>query len=456
MTLPEPIPTDAGLILLAVESPSELDGIDRILRAGHALVHACSGEEALRLAGERTPDLILLDLQTPPLDGHAVCARLKAAPPTAGLPVILVSERDAREDELRGLELGAIDYLAKPLDPEILLARVRNHLALKRIQDRLESHNRRLESLAATDPLTGLVNRRGLLARLESEYARSLRTRHTFALALCDLDHFKRINDTYGHPAGDRVLISFAAVLRESIRGIDLAARWGGEEFAILFPESTAEEAMLPLERIRQAVSELQIRHGDDTIAVTVSIGVTDYGIGHDLIEQILERADAALYTAKSGGRNRIVCSPQTHRDPCDLACFKLVWHARYASEHPLIDAQHQGLFQDANELLLAILEARPMERVLAIAEHLLGDVVTHFRDEEAILDALGYPELEAHRAIHAALAGEGVKLLAALRRGEGKAGEWFQFLAHEVVVKHMLQVDQDYFPLVAVQGRQR
>lgn len=453
MTATESSLTDAGFILLAIESSADRDRIDRILRSSYRLAHARSGHDALRLAVERAPDLILLDLQTPPLDGYVVCARLKAEPRTARLPVILVAARAAREDEIRGLELGAIDYMAKPVDPDILLARVHNHLALKRIQDRLEVTNRHLESLAVTDTLTGLVNRRGLLARLETEYARSLRTQHTFALAICDLDHFKRVNDTYGHPAGDRVLATFAATLRENTRCIDLAARWGGEEFAILLPESSAEDAVAALERLRRAVSELRIPHGDDMIAITVSIGVADYCIGDDLVEQLLERADSALYAAKSGGRNRIVCAAQKHGDNHHLACFKLVWHAHYASGHPIIDAQHQGLFQDANELLIAILEAQPQESIIRLAECLLTDTVAHFQDEEAVLRAFDYPELAAHQAIHASLVAQGSALMDALRRGEGEPGAWFQFLAHEVVVRHMLQVDRDYFPLLADRG---
>ncbi len=451
MNPPEAHLIEPGVILLAIESPGDRVCIEQTLGSRHRLLHAQSGEDVLPLAVANKPDLILLDRLASPLDGYALCAYLKAEPQTAHLPVILLAASRVCADEVRGLELGAIDYLAKPVDPDILLARVHNHLALKRIQDHLEATNRHLASLATTDTLTGLVNRRGLLARLEAEHARSQRTQHPFALAICDLDYFKRVNDTYGHAAGDQVLASFAATLRENLRTIDLAARWGGEEFAILFPESSARDAVVPLERLRQAVAALRIHHAGQAMTVTVSIGVAEYCIGDDLIEHLLERADTALYAAKSGGRNRVVRSTtQTHHDACSLACFKLVWHAHYASGHPLIDAQHQGLFQDANELLIAILEAHPNAQIVTLAERLLTDTVAHFKDEEAVLRTFDYPELEAHQVIHAALVARGIELFEALRRGEGEPGVWFQFLAHEVVVQHMLQVDRDYFPLLA------
>jgi diguanylate cyclase (GGDEF)-like protein/hemerythrin-like metal-binding protein len=445
MTISIPSVTGSGLILLAVTAPAAHQHIHHILHPSYRLLHTDSGDEVLPLALQYAPDVILLDLQLTPLDGYALCARLKAEAQTASVPVILLAERDVREDEVRGLELGAIDFLVKPVDSEILLARVRNHLALKRIQDHLEATNRHLESLATTDTLTGLVNRRGLLARLEAECARSQRTHHPFALAICDLDHFKRINDTYGHPAGDRVLAAFAATLKDNLRSIDLAARWGGEEFAIVLPESSTSDVLIPLERVRQATAALRIHHGQQDIQVTVSIGVASYDSATGMAEQLLERADSALYRAKANGRNRIECATPAPPE----ACFKLVWHSHYASGHPQIDAQHQGLFQDANELLVAILEAHPRPQILASAERLLNDVITHFQDEETILAAVGYAELEAHRAIHTSLVIQGTNLFAALQRGEGDLGAWFQFLAHEVVVRHMLQVDRDYFPLL-------
>ena len=435
----------SGLILLAVVVDADYQHLQQVLHPNYQLVRTASGADVVALALESAPDLILLDLHLAPLDGYALCARLKAEARTASVPVILLANHEAREDEVRGLELGAIDFLVKPVDPDILLARVRNHLALKRIQDHLEATNRHLESLATTDTLTGLVNRRGLLARLEVEFSRSQRTQHPFALAICDLDHFKHINDTYGHPAGDRVLAAFAATLKDNLRNIDLAARWGGEEFAIVLPESDVNDALIPLERIRQAVAASRIRHGAQEIQVTVSIGVANYDSATALAEHLLERADSALYRAKAGGRNRVLCAAPALPE----ACFKLVWHSYYASGHPQIDAQHQGLFQDANELLVAILEAHPRSQVLIVAQRLLTDVETHFHDEEVILEAIGYTELEAHRAIHAGLITQGTTLFDALQRGEGELGAWFQFLAHEVVVRHMLQVDRDYFPLL-------
>ena len=272
---------------------------------------ANAGRPALDLMREQLPDLVLLDAEMPDMDGYAVCQAMKADPELERIPVIFVTAHDDVESEIRGLTAGAADFISKPVNEPILLARVQTQLRLKRLSDELRRR-------AAIDPLCGLANRGSFDQRLQLEWSHAARNGTELSLILIDVDHFKKFNDRYGHPTGDACLRAVADALGlQAHRATDLAARIGGEEFALLLPQTDAAGACVAAGRIRDAVVRLAIPHAASQTAphLTVSVGVatrrpappvqaTD---AMDLVEQ----ADRALYAAKAQGRNRMALAPQ-------------------------------------------------------------------------------------------------------------------------------------------------
>jgi diguanylate cyclase (GGDEF)-like protein/hemerythrin-like metal-binding protein/PAS domain S-box-containing protein len=321
----------------------------------------------------------------------------------------------------------------------------------KRTEAELRHELESLEQLASTDVLTKAWNRRRFEESVEGEMHRSNRYGHPLSLLLLDLDHFKRINDTYGHPAGDRVLRELADCVRAAIRVSDSLTRWGGEEFIVLMPNTGLSSALVLAERIREAVAS----HAFEGVGtVTASIGLTEY-LPSATLDTWLERADQAMYRAKSGGRNQVVADParsslHAATDPLEGTFLKLVWNDSYDSGNRLIDAQHRHLFHLANELLDSMLTDRPTDEISMFVAGLLSEVVQHFYDEEAILAELGYPELQAHKEKHAELVAKALELGREFRAGTLSVGSLFQFLAHDVVATHMLREDREFFHLTA------
>lgn len=264
---------------------------------------ANDGASALTQAFGDPPDLILLDVMMPGLDGYEVCRRLKTDPRTMNIPVIFLTHLNEEEDEKTGLEAGAIDYITKPFRLPIIKARVRNHLELKRRGDLLEQ-------LAGMDGLTGIPNRRRFDETLLAEWNRARRYGASLALILFDIDFFKSYNDHYGHPQGDDCLRKVAAVLAATLqRASDTLARYGGEEFAAILSDATLEPAVNMAELMRRQVIELGIPHGYSEVAacVTISLGVAArVPDGRNSAADLVESADGALYQAKHAGRNQV------------------------------------------------------------------------------------------------------------------------------------------------------
>ena len=271
---------------------------------GHEVIEADDGVAALRAVQERPPDIILLDVEMPNLDGHQVLAELRKHPETAEIPVVFLTGRSSTEDVVEGLRLGAHDYLAKPFEPAELIARVSAALRVKALQDELRRRNAELEAISRTDALTGLPNRRHLHEQLASTAAASRRRESPMAVLMVDVDHFKSVNDRFGHDAGDVVLKEVAATLHSACRGEDVAGRWGGEEFLIVAGTTAIDGASVLAERVRRAIASAPVQVGDGTLEITASIGVAA-GCGE--VDDLLRRADAALYEAKHSGRNRVV-----------------------------------------------------------------------------------------------------------------------------------------------------
>ena len=291
-------------ILIADDSQAVIDLLCAVLGEDYEVMAAPSGLAAIELAVDRQPDLILLDVVMPGIDGFEVCRRLRAEERTQRIPIVFITGLNALEDERRGLELGAIDFIAKPIQAPIVRLRVRNHLELKRYRDFLED-------LSLVDGLTGIGNRRRFDEFLVREWRRSRRARTPLSLVLLDVDYFKAFNDHYGHAAGDDCLREVAATLAMLVRRPgDLCARYGGEEFAAILPHTDLAGARTLAERIREAVLALEIPHEGSAVSphVTVSIGIaaSDPSAAQEP-EDLLRDADRRLYEAKTAGRNRVV-----------------------------------------------------------------------------------------------------------------------------------------------------
>jgi diguanylate cyclase (GGDEF)-like protein len=272
---------------------------------GHVVIEAVDGEDALRAIRDETPDVVLLDVEMPKLNGHAVLAELRSNPSTAHIPVVFLTARATTADVVEGLRLGAHDYLRKPFEPAELLARVSAALRVTRLQDELRVRNTELEAASRTDALTGLPNRRHLQEQLAAAASGARRHGHTVAVLMVDVDHFKRVNDRLGHAGGDHVLRRIALSLANACRAEDVAGRWGGEEFLVVSPTTDMDGAAALGERIRSATAaEVISVEGRENLNVTVSVGVA---VGSDDVDGIVRDADAALYEAKAEVRNRVV-----------------------------------------------------------------------------------------------------------------------------------------------------
>lgn len=290
-------------ILIVDDEISNIEIMNAILEDDYEICFATSGEQALETARKILPDLILLDILMPGMDGFEVCQHLKSEALLADVPVIFTTGLGDTEDEVRGLSLGAIDYVTKPVQPVVLRARVSNHIELKRLRDQLAE-------MAITDALTGLSNRRRMEQALDTEISRLARTGDWLSVLLLDIDFFKQYNDTYGHPAGDRCIAMIASALKRALkRASDLSARYGGEEFACVLPGADASAAMTVAQEIQMQVGSLNIPHERSAVGacVTISVGVaTARCKPHMPAEKWITHADQQLYRSKAAGRNQI------------------------------------------------------------------------------------------------------------------------------------------------------
>ncbi|MFA9219101.1 MAG: diguanylate cyclase [Sphingomonadaceae bacterium] len=275
-----------------------------LLKPEYTVLLAKNGVQCLQRAAQHLPDLILLDVMMPDMDGYEVLRQLRAQPSTAGIAVIFISGLDRPEDEAIGLKMGAADYIAKPFNATVVMARVALHLQMVR-------QRRLLEHLAHVDGLTELANRRRFDEVYQSEWQRARRNGLPLSLAVLDIDSFKQYNDHYGHPAGDRALRAVARTVSAAMRRpADLAARYGGEELVLLMPDTFAEQARHVAHSICQSIVELGIAHQTSVAApvLTASVGgVTLTSAGAESAAELLEAADNHLYQAKAAGRNRVI-----------------------------------------------------------------------------------------------------------------------------------------------------
>ncbi|MDR3411126.1 MAG: diguanylate cyclase [Formivibrio sp.] len=304
---------------------------------------------------------------------------------------------------------------------------------------------------ASTDTLTGAWNRRRLEETVINEMDRLKRYEHPLSLLIIDIDLFKKTNDDFGHLVGDQVLMELAGVIRACLRATDSLTRWGGEEFVVLSPNTTLSTMSVLAERLRKKIGKAVF---PVVGTITVSIGGAECLPG-EIWEQWFNRADAALYRAKACGRNLVQIAPETPQgmgvgENVSANFLQLSWHRAYECGHALIDDQHRALFGHANKLLAAILSRRPNEEVAALIDALVREVAQHFKDEEKIITAAGFSGAAKHAIIHRELIDKAVILVNSFHAGTLTLGDMFQFLAYDVVARHMLGADREYFPYLA------
>jgi diguanylate cyclase (GGDEF)-like protein len=308
-------------IVIVDDMPDNLRLLAEILKErGYRARPAPSGMRALATILKEPPELILLDIMMPGMDGYEVCRKLKADELTRDIPVIFLSALNEVFDKVKAFQAGGVDYISKPFQVEEVLARVNTHLTIRAQQKTLTLQNeelkknnaliseqaKQLDRAARSDFLTGLSNRRDFLDKSEQEEVRFRRSARPFALILLDIDHFKNVNDTYGHECGDGVLVGVARCIEQALRAQDLIARWGGEEFVCLLPESEVDGARLAAEKVREAVEQYLHQSNDVHVSVTVTIGLSMYD-GTSSMEECIRQADAAMYEGKNQGRNQVV-----------------------------------------------------------------------------------------------------------------------------------------------------
>ena len=298
---------DETRVLVVQAEPSER-AFQRSLfaEAGMSVVEAVSGSEALDYLATDRPDLVVLGRMLPDMDGLDLLPRLKSSE-LDFVPVLVASHRSETAERVRGLQLGADDYVSRPCDPAELLARVRALLRTKQTHDKIRKLQLTLEQMVVSDPLTGLYNRRFLMDRLLQEMQRADRHGEPLAFAMIDLDGFKPINDLYGHVVGDKVLRAVGNAISRSIRVSDIAARYGGDEFAVILPQTPPEGAMRVVERMLRTISELTLQDENGAaVKVTASLGLAYYPADDvETPEDLVHCADGALYGAKRSGKNR-------------------------------------------------------------------------------------------------------------------------------------------------------
>ena len=297
-----------GRVLIVDDNERQAQRLAAELAVEHRPVVESDIDKAL-LSARGPVDLVILNATSRAFDGLRFAAQIRSHEGTRNLPILALIDPDDRGRAIKALDIGVNDVLPRPIDPEELAARVRTQIKRKRYTDLLRTNLDQSLEAAVTDPLTGLHNRRYMTSQLEPLVARAVRDGKPVGALLLDIDHFKKINDSFGHDVGDEVLREFAVRLATNVRAIDLPCRYGGEEFVVVMPETTLEEAGRIAERIRLHVgsSPFRVSNGREILTVTISIGVAASLGGVDTPEALLKRADEALYEAKQTGRNRVI-----------------------------------------------------------------------------------------------------------------------------------------------------
>lgn len=286
--------------------------IKEILQTDYQIESCSDSENFIDSVTCFNPDLIILDVLMPHKDGFLICKELKENETLKNIPIIFITSKNFIDDKLKGFSCGAQDYISRPFYAKEVVERVRVHIELKKSREEsehclihLEEKNKRLLELTKIDFLTGVSNRRYILERIKEEILRSTENKKIFSLAICDIDHFKNVNDSYGHEVGDIILKDLAQEIKKNLKSEDILARWGGEEFLILLPDKGLTEAYDSVEFIRKKISQYSCKYKQINIIKTITIGVTEFDL-NESIEVNINNADAVMYLGKKTGRNRV------------------------------------------------------------------------------------------------------------------------------------------------------
>jgi diguanylate cyclase (GGDEF)-like protein len=301
-------------VLIVDDIPANIDILKSVLAdEGYNISVATSGELALNIIPRSLPDLILMDVMMPGLNGFETCQKIKSDPSTRDIPIIFVTAKNETEDIVKAFDVGGVDYITKPYQYKEVLSRIKMHLQNRTLIKRneklisdLREANTRLDKLSRKDPLTSLSNRRDVNEKIEAELVRFKRNKTPFSLLLGDIDHFKKTNDTFGHDAGDYVLVQVAKLMTQAIRRQDVVARWGGEEFLIFLPETGLDGGLKLAEDIRQKIETEEFCFNQKKITVTMSFGACISEATLPLVA-LVKKADEGLYKAKETGRNQVI-----------------------------------------------------------------------------------------------------------------------------------------------------
>jgi two-component system cell cycle response regulator len=297
-----------GHVLLVEDHPRSAQRIVEGLTKTHSVAVERDPQAALLRLAEQSYDLLIVSLSLAGADGLRLCSQVRSLDRTRHLPIVMLVDPGDEARLLRGLDMGVNDYAMRPLDRNELLARIKTQIKRKRHADLLRAKLDQGMEHAITDPLTGLHNRRYMESHLGTLVSQATRSGRTLSVLVADIDYFKKVNDTYGHDAGDNVLREFATRLRRNTRGIDLACRLGGEEFVIIMPDTELSRALQVAERLRACIAtEPFLVNAGTTLSLTASVGVSTLERREDTPEALFKRADTALYAAKHSGRNRVV-----------------------------------------------------------------------------------------------------------------------------------------------------
>jgi diguanylate cyclase (GGDEF)-like protein len=294
--------TEKMRILIVDDERSNITILNHILKPAYSTLVAIDGKTAIEIARQTMPDLILLDIVMPDLSGYEVLTILKRDEAMCRIPVMIITALDSADDEEKGLNLGAADYITKPFHDTVVKARVKTHL-------KMVEYIREIERFGMTDMLTGLPNKRSFNERITAEWSRAKREKEPLSILMVDLDDFKTYNDTYGHLQGDIILANVADIFRSVVkRNGDFVCRWGGEEFAILLPNTDLDSAFFVAENIRKAMEKMAVATIDGKMtSVTVSIGVNcEVPLVNGEFSEFIAKADGLLYAAKKGGKNQV------------------------------------------------------------------------------------------------------------------------------------------------------
>jgi len=297
-------------ILIIDDDSSVRNEVKRVLNEAGVFdeYYECAdGVEGFKLLLNKTIDLILSDVEMPGIDGLKFLGMKRAKPEYNDIPVIMLTGLGDIRLKVQSLEMGASDYVTKPFDPAELIARVKVHLKIKQLQDELREKNKKLEELSNTDSLTKIFNRRYFMELFDLEFQRARRYNSNLSFIMIDVDHFKEFNDNYGHLLGDRILSEVAKLFKDNLRRYDQIGRYGGEEFALMMPETDLDGALVVAERHRRRIEEYALYENGESLKVTISLGVAAIPNIHvQKLDDLIRLADDALLESKRQGRNRI------------------------------------------------------------------------------------------------------------------------------------------------------